>query len=57
MLPAAGMAFLLSLILFAVMYSVIRVGHHGAEKLEVLQTIDFVRLINCAPGQRRWTPR
>ncbi len=44
MLPAAGMAFLLSLILFAVMYSVIRVGHHGAEKLEVLQTIDFVRL-------------
>ncbi len=33
-----------SLMLFGLMYSVIRVGHRKMEKPEALQTIDFVRL-------------
>ncbi len=37
-------AFGASLALFSLMYTVIRVGGHGLEKTEQLQTIDFVRL-------------
>jgi periplasmic protein TonB len=44
MLPAVGASVLFSLVLFALLYGAIRVGHFGAEKTETLQTIDFVRL-------------
>jgi protein TonB len=44
LLPAAGAALVLSLILFGGMYSVIKVGRHKLEKAEALATIDFVRL-------------
>jgi protein TonB len=43
-LPAAGAALVFSLLLFGLMYSVIRVGQHKIDKPQVLQTIDFVRL-------------
>jgi protein TonB len=43
-LPSAGLALLLSLSLFGVMYSVIKGSHAGLEKKEALPTIDFVRL-------------
>lgn len=42
--PAAGAALVFSLLLFGLMYSVIKVGHHQIAKAEALQTIDFVRL-------------
>jgi periplasmic protein TonB len=42
--PAAGAAVLFSLLLFGLMYSVIRVGRHKIDKPQALQTIDFVRL-------------
>ena len=42
--PAAGAALLFSLLLFGLMYSVIRVGKHKLDKPQALQTIDFVRL-------------
>jgi protein TonB len=42
--PAAGAALLFSLLLFGLMYSVIRIGHHKLDKPQALQTIDFVRL-------------
>jgi protein TonB len=42
--PAALAALLLSLLLFGMMHSVIRTGHHVMEKREALPTIDFVRL-------------
>jgi protein TonB len=42
--PAAGAALLLSLGMFGLLYSVIRVGQHHIDKPQVLQTIDFVRL-------------
>lgn len=44
MIPAAGMSLVVSLLLFGLLYSVIRVGHHKLEKSEALPTIDFVRL-------------
>jgi protein TonB len=44
MLPSAGLALLLSLGLFGVMYSVIKGSHAGLDKKEALPTIDFVRL-------------
>jgi protein TonB len=43
-LPAVGAALLFSLLLFGLMYSVIKVGHHALAKAEALPTIDFVRL-------------
>jgi protein TonB len=43
-LPAAGAAMVFSLLLFGLMYSVIRVGQHKIDKPQALQTIDFVRL-------------
>src|SRR5690349_534135 len=43
-IPAAGAALLFSLLLFGLMYSVIRVGQHKIDKPQALQTIDFVRL-------------
>ena len=42
--PATIVSVGLSLALFSLMYSVIRIGHHGIDKAEVLPTIDFVRL-------------
>jgi protein TonB len=42
--PAFGIALLFSSALFGLMYSVIHIGHHGVDKQEPLQTIDFVRL-------------
>jgi protein TonB len=42
--PAAGLALMLSLVLFGLMYSVIKTGHSGLSKKEALPTIDFVRL-------------
>jgi protein TonB len=42
--PATGAALLFSLMLFGLMYSVIKVGQHKIAKAEALQTIDFVRL-------------
>lgn len=42
--PAAGAALLLSLLLFGLLFSVIRVGQHRIDKPQALQTIDFVRL-------------
>jgi protein TonB len=42
--PAAAAALVFSLLLFGLMYSVIRVGQHKIDKPQVLQTIDFVRL-------------
>jgi len=44
MLPAAVMSLVLSLALFGLLYSVIKVGHHVLEKKDALPTIDFVRL-------------
>jgi protein TonB len=44
MLPAAGMSLVFSLLLFGLLYSLIRIGHHVLEKGDALQTIDFVRL-------------
>jgi periplasmic protein TonB len=44
MVPAAGVALLLSLTLFGLLYSVIQAGHAHLGKKEVLPTIDFVRL-------------
>jgi periplasmic protein TonB len=44
MIPAAGMSLLFSLLLFGLLYSVIRAGHHVLEKTDNLPTIDFVRL-------------
>lgn len=43
-LPAAGTALLLSMLLFGLLYSVIRAGHAHLEKRDALPTIDFVRL-------------
>ena len=43
-LAAAALSLALSLLLFGLMYSVIRVGHHVLEKTDALPTIDFVRL-------------
>ena len=43
-IPAAGMALVFSLLLFGLMYSVIRVGERKIAKAEALPTIDFVRL-------------
>jgi protein TonB len=42
--PAAGASLVFSLLLFGLLYSVIRAGHHALEKMENLPTIDFVRL-------------
>jgi periplasmic protein TonB len=42
--PATGAAVLFSLLLFGLMYSVIRVGGQKLDKPQALQTIDFVRL-------------
>jgi periplasmic protein TonB len=44
MLPASGAALLLSIVLFGLMYSVIKAGHGSFAKREILPTIDFVRL-------------
>jgi len=44
MIPAVGMSLVFSLLLFGLLYSVIRIGHHKLEKSEALPTIDFVRL-------------
>lgn len=44
MVPALGMSVVFSLLLFGLLYSVIRVGHRALEKSEALPTIDFVRL-------------
>lgn len=44
MVPAAGVALLFSLVLFGLMYSVIKAGHGVIEKKDALPTIDFVRL-------------
>lgn len=44
MLPALGMSVVFSLLLFGLLYSVIRVGHRVLEKTDALPTIDFVRL-------------
>jgi len=44
LLPAMGASFVFSLLLFGLLYSVIKVGHHVLEKPEALPTIDFVRL-------------
>jgi len=44
MLAAAVLSVLFSLVLFALLYSAIHAGKFVAEKSEVLQTIDFVRL-------------
>jgi protein TonB len=44
MLPALGASVLFSLVLFALLYGAIRVGHFATEKTETLQAIDFVRL-------------
>lgn len=44
MLSATALALALSLLLFGLLYSVIRVGHHVIEKTDALPTIDFVRL-------------
>jgi len=44
MLTAAALSLVFSLLLFGLMYSVIRVGHHALEKTDALPTIDFVRL-------------
>lgn len=43
-IPAAAIAMLFSLVLFALMYSVIEGGHAIIERKETLPTIDFVRL-------------
>ncbi len=42
--PATVVSVGLSLALFSLMYSVIRIGHHGIDKQDLLPTIDFVRL-------------
>ncbi len=44
MIAASGMSLAFSLLLFGLMYSVIKIGHHALEKSEALPTIDFVRL-------------
>src|SRR5262245_37045810 len=44
MIAAAGMALAFSLLLFGLLYSVIKIGHHALTKPDALQTIDFVRL-------------
>jgi len=44
MLVATAMSLAFSLLLFGLLYSVIRVGHHVLEKTDALPTIDFVRL-------------
>jgi protein TonB len=44
MLIATAMSLAFSLLLFGLLYSVIRVGHHVLEKTDALPTIDFVRL-------------
>lgn len=44
MVPAVGAAIVFSLMLFCLLYSAIHVGKFVADKSEVLQTIDFVRL-------------
>src|SRR5438552_1494971 len=44
MLAATAMSLTFSLLLFGLLYSVIRVGHHVLEKTDALPTIDFVRL-------------
>jgi protein TonB len=44
MLPAVGLSVAFSLGLFALLYSAIHVGKFVADKNQVLQTIDFVRL-------------
>jgi len=44
MLTSTAIGLVFSLLLFGLMYSVIRVGHHVLEKSEALPTIDFVRL-------------
>lgn len=44
MLISAVMSLAFSLLLFGLLYSVIRVGHHVLEKTDALPTIDFVRL-------------
>jgi protein TonB len=44
MLAATGLSVLFSLVLFALLYSAIHAGKFVADKSEVLQTIDFVRL-------------
>ena len=43
-IPIFLLAMACSLGLFSVMYTVIHVSGHGAQKAETLQTIDFVRL-------------
>jgi protein TonB len=42
--PAAGLSLVLSLVLFGLLYSVIKAGHSGLTKKDALPTIDFVRL-------------
>lgn len=42
--PAAGGALVVSLVMFGFMYSVIKASHQALEKKEALPTIDFVRL-------------
>lgn len=44
MIPALGLSLVFSLLLFGLLYSVIRVGQRVLEKSEALPTIDFVRL-------------
>jgi protein TonB len=44
LLAAAGLSVLFSLVLFALLYSAIHAGKFVADKSQVLQTIDFVRL-------------
>lgn len=44
MIPAFGASLAFSLLLFGLLYSVIRVGHRVIEKTDALPTIDFVRL-------------
>jgi periplasmic protein TonB len=43
-IPAFIVSMGISLALFSLLYSVIRIGHHSVEKGELLPTIDFVRL-------------
>src|SRR4051812_49029468 len=43
-ISATAASLVFSLLLFGLLYSVIRVGHHVLEKSEALPTIDFVRL-------------
>lgn len=44
MIPAAGLSLMFSLMLFGLMYSVIKTSRGALEKKEALPTIDFVRL-------------